>query len=91
MTERIHIVVGRDEKERYRQVAARAGKSLSEWVREAAEEKAAAALAERALESADELRAFFEECDRRETGREPDWEAHRATIIGSITGGAADS
>lgn len=89
MTERIHLAVERAEKERYRRVAARAGKSLSEWLREAAREKLAAAEAEITLDSVEELREFFDECDRREAGLEADWEAHRAIIEDSIGSGAS--
>ncbi|HUE96105.1 MAG TPA: hypothetical protein VMN39_05570 [Longimicrobiaceae bacterium] len=89
MTERIHLVVGRAEKERYRRLAARAGKSLSEWLRDAAREKLASGESDVALDSVDRLRDFFAECDRRETGREPDWESHREIIERSIGQGAA--
>jgi hypothetical protein len=89
MTERIHLAVGRAEKERYRRAAARAGKSLSEWLREAAHEKLAAAEAEVTFDSVEGLREFFDECDRREAGREPDLEAHGAIIERSIGSGAS--
>jgi len=36
----------------------------------------------------DELRAFFEACDERETGREPDWAEHREVIEESIRKGS---
>ncbi len=39
MSERIHIVVDAADKERYRRQAAREGKTLSDWLREAAAEK----------------------------------------------------
>ncbi len=89
MTERIHLVVGRADKDRYRHMAARAGKSLSEWLRDAADEKLAAAEVEVDLDSSDRLREFFAECDRREIGREPDWASHRVVIERSIQAGAA--
>lgn len=89
MTERIHLVVDRAERERYRRAAARAGKSLSEWLREAAHEKLAAEEDKVRLDSVDRLREFFSECDRRESGREPDWEAHQAIIEQSIGDGVA--
>lgn len=91
MAERVHIVLGRAEKERYRQMAAREGKTLSEWLRAAAEERAARA-ASRKLETEGALRQFFAECDAREAGRgpEPDWTEHRKTIERSMSSGAAD-
>jgi hypothetical protein len=91
MVERIHIVVDRAEKERYRRVAAREGKSLSEWLRSAAQEKLRAARSTAELDSRESLKAFFEECDQREVGPEPDWEAHRAVIDDSIASGAGPS
>jgi len=40
------------------------------------------------LTTVGELEGFFEECDGREQGTEPDWEAHREVIEGSKTMGA---
>lgn len=88
MAERIHIIVDRVEKERFRRTATREGKSLSEWLRNAAHEKLATADAVSPLDTTEALRDFFEECDRREAGREPDWEAHRKVIERSIGGGS---
>lgn len=91
MTERIHILVDAGEKERFRALAARQGKSLSEWLREAAEAKAEAATAGPALDSAEALEAFFTVCDTREPGREPDWPSHRQVIERSMGSEAAES
>jgi hypothetical protein len=87
MSTRIHLVLGEEEKALLEQAARREGMTLSAWLREAAEEK----LSRRAtpsLASADELQAFFEVCDEREEGREPDWEAHRRIIEVSRSEGA---
>lgn len=89
MTERIHIMVGRAEKERYRRLAAREGKTLSEWLRAAAREKLDMAMAREGLDDADALRLFFAECDERESGREPDWPAHLEVITRSRGEGSA--
>lgn len=89
MTDRIQLLVEEAEKERFRRRAEREGKSLSEWLREAAREKLAVAEERARLDSRDELRAFFEACDRREEGREPDWEEHRRVIGESIRGAPA--
>ena len=84
MPERIHLVLSAAEKERYRLAAARAGRSLSEWLRQAAEEKAAAEEEAVGLETAAELSAFFAACDAREEGTEPDWESQRELIEASM-------
>jgi hypothetical protein len=89
MAERIQIVVDRAEKEWYRRLAAREGKTLSEWLRAAARERAARALARPAPDAVARLEAFFEACDEHERGREPDWEAHRDAIERSIASGGS--
>lgn len=91
MPERIHLVLSAAEKERYRLAAARVGVSLSEWLRQAAEERAAAEAEAVALETIDQLRAFFAACDARETGTEPDWEVQRELLEASMrsAGGGA--
>lgn len=86
MSERIHLVVKEAEKERYRREAEKEGVSLSEWLRDAARRKLADADARPGLDSVEELRAFFDACDRRESGREPDWDQHRRAIEESIGG-----
>lgn len=88
MTERVHLLLDGAEKERFRRWAEREGKSLSEWLREAAREKLAAASATQPLDSRESLEAFFDGCDARERGEEPDWEAHRRVIEESIRTGA---
>lgn len=92
MPERIHLVLTREEKELYRRMAVREGKSLSEWLRAAAEERAAGA-APRRLDSPQALREFFAACDAREAGQgpEPDWEQHEQVIERSTLSGAADT
>jgi hypothetical protein len=89
MTERIHIAVDAAEKERFRRLAEREGKSLSGWLRDTAREKAEAAAVRPTLETEEALRSFFKACDGRERGREPDWEQHRRVIEGSVASGAA--
>ena len=90
MKTRIHMVLDLATKARLEAAARGAGISLSAWLRDAAEEKMMAG-ASGPLASADELRAFFEACDQREAGHEPDWEAHRRVIEKSATSGIAES
>jgi hypothetical protein len=89
MAHRIHVLVDRAEKERFRRAAARRGMSLSEWLREAGEEKLKASLERSSLDTAQALSDFFAECDVSEPGREPDWEVHREVIERSRSSGAA--
>ena len=87
MSDRIHLVVDKAEKERYRRQAEREGLSLSEWLRKAARRRLEEGDAGPRLDSLEDLRAFFAECDLREEGREPDWEEHLRVIEGSIRSG----
>jgi hypothetical protein len=91
MTERIHVLVERAEKERFRRAAARQGISLSEWLRLAAEEKLVESEVARELDSPEALKSFFDASDEREQGREPDWEVHRELIERSRTTGGAET
>ncbi len=72
---RIQVVISEIEREAFRRAAAREGLSLSEFLRRAARDRIAFASAARPG-SVEELRAFFQECDEREEGEEPDWRKH---------------
>lgn len=91
MSTRIHIILDDAEKERFRRQAEREGKSLAAWLREAARERLAATDQRTELRTLKQLRAFFDACDRRETGPEPDWEEHRKVIERSIGTGASET
>ncbi|MDP2959675.1 MAG: hypothetical protein Q8N53_24945 [Longimicrobiales bacterium] len=91
VADRVHVVLHPVEKERFRAAAAREGKTLSAWLRDAAQERIAAADRDRGLATPQDLAAFFQRCDAREVGQEPDWEIHRQVIERSIRSGAGDS
>ena len=91
MTERIHVVLDRLEKERFRRLAEREGKSLSQWLRDVARARADAAESDERLDTAEELDRFFDACDARELGREPDWEDHLQMMRGSRARGASET
>ena len=86
LSTRIHIVVDEAEKERFRRRAERRGLSLSAWLREAARARLERETPN-ALDTVEELDAFFRACDERETGREPEWEEHRRTLERSVRSG----
>ncbi len=77
---RIHVLIDEREKARYRLRAEREGKSLGAWLREAAEDKLAASECRTRLETVADLERFFNACDAREEGQEPDWSAHKHVI-----------
>lgn len=85
---RIHVILDEADKTRYVKAARRAGQSLGGWLREAAQQRLEREGARRQINSADELRDFFAECDADQSlRREPDWEEQRRLIEGSRTGG----
>jgi CRISPR/Cas system CSM-associated protein Csm2 small subunit len=77
---RVQVLIKEQEREAFRQVAEQEGKSLSGWLRESALDRLEATKASAKMTSAADLRKFFKACDRRENGREPDWEEHLKTI-----------
>ena len=78
---RIHFVVRETAKTAYQNQARREGKSLGEWLREAAEEKLAKASPRRF--TVEELREFAARCDALHPpgGREPDWSETKKMLV----------
>ncbi len=83
---RIHFVVEETAKIAYRTQASREGKSLGEWMRQAAEDRLAAARPRKF--TVEELVRFNAECDARRSDRpEPDWEESKGVIAESRLAG----
>ncbi len=78
---RIHFVVKETAKMAYQSQARREGKSLGEWLREAAEEKLAAASSRKF--TVEELREFAAKCDALHPpgSREPDWSEVKKMLV----------
>ncbi len=79
MSSRVQVVMDEIEREAFRRAAASEGLSLSDWLRRAARDRLAASRPAK-LSSSDDLLAFFDACDAREKGDEPDWDQHRKVI-----------
>lgn len=91
MDERLHILITRDEKERYRAIAEREGQTLSGWIRAAIRERAERYAASHHIRTAGDLDRFFHELDEHESTceeMEPDWEVHARLIDEGRRGGA---
>ncbi len=78
---RIHFIVKEIAKVRYQDQANREGKSLGQWMREAAEEKLTASRPERFTPA--ELRQFAAACDALHPpgAREPDWAEVKRRLV----------
>jgi hypothetical protein len=86
---RVQVILDEAEKEAFRHVAREEGMSLSAWLRRAGRERLSARRGRPRIRTVKDLRAFFAACDRRERGREPDWEEHLAVIERSIRASAS--
>lgn len=73
---RIQVLLTESEREAFRREAERQGQSLSGWLRESGVERLDESGDRRKITTQAGLQKFFAECDRREKGREPDWEGH---------------
>ena len=91
MAVRVQVVLEPEERERFRHEAERLGMSLSAWLRRAGREQLAAGTGSRRMRGAKALRAFFRQCDARESGREPDWEVHKHVIESAAASGRSDT
>ena len=91
MSPRIQVILSEEERELLRIQARRDGQSLSSWLRSTAMERLGVLREGKRLDSVEALRAFFEECDAREVGAEPDWEAHLDVIERSRSSGVSST
>lgn len=82
---RVQVLLTEGERERFRRCADDVGTSLSNWIREAALEKAEQQDGRERLDTVEKLEAFFDQCDRIHdgTGPEPDWEDVKKMIAES--------
>lgn len=86
---RIHFVVSETAKTAYRDQARREGKSLGQWLREAADDRLAAARPARF--TLEELHEFNAACDaRRSAAPEPDWQDAKRIIADSRVAGLGE-
>jgi hypothetical protein len=90
MSSRVQVILNNEEKARLQREARRQGMSLSAFLRLAALERLAAGENQTLTTRAD-IRRFFEACDQRESGQEPDWEEHLQVIARSRARGASDT
>lgn len=82
MSVRVQVVLDPVEREAFRARARAEGRSLSQWLRDAARARLLDAEAA-VLRTPEDLEAFFAECDAHEEGREPDWHEHVAVMADS--------
>ena len=89
---RVQVVIPDEDRDRFVAQARREGLTLSAWLRAAARERLAAWRSEEPFETAEDLAAFFRECDAIEgPEREPDWEEQRKILRESQLSGTTNT
>lgn len=89
---RVQLELRDEEHSQYMRQANKEGLTLGAWLRAAAAERLERRSRGQPFESVADLKAFFAECDKRESGGiEPDWEQHASVIDEVRKRGVADS
>ena len=81
MSVRVQVIIEEGEAARFKSQAHKESKSLSAWLREAGEKMLEMNQREQPLTDPGALKIFFQECNEREQGNEPDWEGHKRLIL----------
>ncbi len=87
MSIRVQVILDDEEATRFRSQAKRESRSLSAWLREAGRKMLEENQNRNSLTDPQSLRSFFEECNAREKGKEPDWEEQKELILEGFTAG----
>ena len=81
MSVRVQVILKEDEAARFKSQAMKESKSLSAWLRDAGNKMLDIEHSRQSLTDPDSLKKFFQECNQREQGVEPDWEDHKRLIL----------
>ena len=78
---RVQILIPDEDRDRLVHQASKEGMTFSAWLRAAAHQRLAAKQRSRPFESAEDIEAFFRQCDALEGPEtEPNWDEHLAVI-----------
>ena len=80
MSVRIQVILKEDEAAKFKSQAIKESKSLSAWLREAGKKMLDLEHRQQSLTNPDSLKKFFQVCNKREQGVEPEWEDHKRLI-----------
>jgi hypothetical protein len=81
MSIRVQVILNEKEAAQFKAQARKESKSLSSWLRDAGRSVLDLKKSENSLKDPTSLRIFFEECETREKGVEPDWEEQKQLIL----------
>ena len=81
MSVRVQVILKEEEAAKFKSQALKESKSLSAWIRDAANKILDLEHRQEPLTNPESLEKFFQQCDARERGREPDWDEHKKLIV----------
>lgn len=87
MSVRVQVILDEKEVTRFKSQAMKESKSLSAWLRDAGKQRIEINQQQQRLTDPDSLKRFFQKCNERENGVEPDWEDHKRLILDSYQAG----
>ena len=87
MSVRVQVILDEEEVTRFKSQARKESKSLSAWLRDAGKNMIEMNRQQQRLTDPDTLNRFFQKCNERENGVEPDWEDHKRLILDSYQAG----
>jgi len=80
MSVRVQVILAEEEAARFKAQAMKESKSLSAWLRDAGRRMLEDNRQFQSLADTESLNRFFQKCDEREKGVEPDWEEQKKLI-----------
>lgn len=86
MSQRVQVILDDKEVSEFKSQALRESKSLSAWLRSAGKKMLEMNQRKKQLSEYQSLKHFFDQCNEREKGIEPDWEEHKRLILDSSRG-----
>ena len=87
MSVRVQVILDEEEVTRFKSEALKVSKSLSAWLRDAGKNMIEMNRQQQHLTDPDSLNRFFQKCNEKENGLEPDWEDHKRLILASYQAG----
>lgn len=87
MSVRVQVILEEKEAARFKAQALKESKSLSAWLREAGSKMLETNQQRQPLTNSDSLKFFFQKCNQREHGTEPDWEEHKRLVLEGFQAG----
>lgn len=86
MSVSVQVILDEKDVMRFKSQAMKESISLSAWLRDAGKQRIEISRQQR-LTDPDALKRFFQQCNEREKGTEPNWQDQKRLIVGSYQAG----